>query len=181
MLKRICKGFFICAMLPVFSSAMAAEVATADIISCQSGDKLGRAVLIERPSDQGIKMVKITIKVGGLTPGAHAVHIHEAGVCQPCGAASGHFDPGPFGMTNPDGNHPFHSGDLVNIKVKNNGRGRLETVTTRVTLSPGPLSLFDADGSAFIIHDNADTFCPDGQVSGCAGGSRAACGVIEPM
>ena len=70
MLKRICKGFFICAMLLVFSSAMAAEVATADIISCQSGDKLGRAVLIERPSDQGIKMVKITIKVGGLTGSA---------------------------------------------------------------------------------------------------------------
>jgi Cu/Zn superoxide dismutase len=40
------------------------------------------------------------------------------------------------------------------------------------------LSLFDANGSAFIIHVNPDTYCPAGAVAGCAGGARAACGVI---
>ena len=69
----------------------------------------------------------------------------------------------------------------MNIDVRKNGKGRLKAVTTRITLSPGPLSLFDHDGSAFIIHDFEDTFCPEGVVAGCAGGSRAACGIIEPM
>ena len=55
----------------------------------------------------------------------------------------------------------------------------LRTTTSRVTLSPGPLSVFDLDGSAFIIHVNPDTYCPGGEVAGCAGGARAACAVIE--
>ena len=38
-----------------------------------------------------------------------------------------------------------------------------------------------ADGSAFIVHVNPDTYCPDGAVAGCAGGARAACGVIESL
>ena len=53
-------------------------------------------------------------------------------------------------------------------------------VTSRVSLSDGPLSLFDEDGSAFIIHVQPDSYCPDGVVAGCAGGARAACGVILP-
>ena len=138
-------------------------------------------MLVEQPSDQGVTTVAIKISVEGRSPGPHAVHIHETAACEPCGAAGGHFDPGPFGFSNPDGNHPYHAGDLVNIKVRDNGSGKLRVRTTRVTLSPGPLSLFDADGSAFIIHDFEDTFCPDGAVAGCAGGSRAACGIIEPM
>ncbi len=156
-----------------------AVVATAEIVGCRGEGNLGHAILIEKPSTQGIKVVKVEIRVKGLSSGMHAVHIHETAACEPCGAAGGHFDPGPHGFTSPDGNHPFHSGDLVNIKVKKNGKGRLRAKTTRVTLSPGPLSLFDDDGSAFIIHDLEDTFCPDGEQAGCAGGSRAACGIIR--
>jgi superoxide dismutase, Cu-Zn family len=116
--------------------------------------------------------------VRGLADGKHAVHLHETGACEPCSAAKGHFDPGPHGFTSPDGNHPYHSGDLINLEVSK-GEGVLHTTTSRVTLSPGPLSLFDADGSAFIIHTNSDTYCPEGEAKGCAGGSRDACGVIQ--
>ena len=128
------------------------------------------------------------MKVEGLTPGKHAVHIHENGDCEPCLDAGGHFDPGPNSNTNPDGNHPFHMGDLINIEAKSDGKGKLKTITSRVTLSDGLLSLFDADGSAFIIHDDKDTYCPgnslvpgDGKnpVPGCAGGARFACGIIK--
>jgi Cu-Zn family superoxide dismutase len=101
-------------------------------------------------------------------------------MCEPCGAAGGHFDPGPYGFSNPDGNHPYHSGDLINIEARGRkGRGTVNVTSTRITLSPGPLSIFDADGSAFIIHDNPDTYCPEGAEAGCAGGTRAACGIIE--
>ena len=152
-------------------------MAEAKISGCTASGISGTAKLSERMSEEGVKLVDINLKVKGLSDGKHAVHIHETGACEPCGAAKGHFDPGPHGFSNPDGNHPFHSGDLINIESKN-GTGIMETTTSRITLSPGPLSIFDEDGSAFIIHTNMDTYCPEGIVKGCAGGSRDACGSI---
>jgi Cu-Zn family superoxide dismutase len=179
---RGAKVAFICGMTAACIStelAAAAPVrAFATIEGCDNSAVSGTAELIERPSGEGVKLVDVTIRVKGLKPGKHAVHIHETGTCTPCGAAKGHFDPGPHGFSSPDGNHPFHSGDLINVDVKADGIGYLHTSTTRVTLSPGPLSLFDADGSAIIIHTDPDTYCPQGDVKGCAGGARAACGII---
>ncbi len=152
--------------------------AEATIGGCSDSALSGMAVLKERKSEEGVKLVDIHLKVKGLSDGKHAVHIHETAQCEPCGDAKGHFDPGPHGFTNPDGNHPFHSGDLINIESKN-GTGTMETTTSRITLSPGPLSIFDEDGSAFIIHTNMDTYCPEGIEKGCAGGARDACGIIE--
>ncbi len=152
--------------------------AVADIVACSDPAISGSAVLIEKPSEEGVKEVEITLRVDGLSDGKHAVHIHETASCVPCGSAGGHFDPGLYGFTSPDGNHPYHTGDLINIESKG-GKAILKALSTRITLSPGPLSLFDADGSAFIVHDNSDSYCPDGNVAGCAGGSRAACGTIQ--
>lgn len=174
---------FFCGMMtaciPAALSAAAPVHAVANIEGCDDAAVSGTAEFVERPSSEGVKQVDVTVRVKGLKPGEHAVHIHETGNCTPCSAAKGHFDPGPHGFPAPDGNHPFHSGDLVNIDVKAGGTGYLHTTTTRVTLSPGPLSLFDADGSAIIIHTNPDTYCPQGDVKGCAGGARAACGIIK--
>lgn len=153
--------------------------AIAKFQGCTDGSIVGMARLSERPSAEGVKQVDVALSIAGLPDGTHAVHIHEAGACAPCSAAAGHFDPGPNSNSSPDGNHPFHSGDLVNVKVRK-GLGMLRTTTTRVTLSPGPLSLFDTNGSALIIHVGSDSYCPDGAVAGCAGGARAACAVIEP-
>ncbi len=57
--------------------------------------------------------------------------------------------------------------------------GLMQAVTNRITLSPGPLSIFDSDGSALIVHVDPDTYCPKGEQAGCAGGARAACGIIQ--
>ena len=159
--------------------------ATAIIKSCADEPKfLGVATLREEASEEGIKQVSVVIQITEpnrvLPPGKHAVHIHEFGQCEPsCADAGGHFDPGPFGFSSPDGNHPYHAGDLVNLGISTTGRGFLRTDTSRVTLSPGPLSVFDEDGSAIIVHVDPDTYCPEGEVAGCAGGARAACGIIE--
>ena len=153
--------------------------ASADILGCTDPNIRGTAELREEKTAEGVKEVRVMMKVKGLPAGNHAVHIHETADCVPCGDAGGHFDPGPNGNPSPDGNHPFHSGDLINIKAKKNGNAKLITRTTRVTLSPGPLSLFDTDGSAFIIHVDPDTYCPNGAQAGCAGGARVACGVIK--
>jgi Cu/Zn superoxide dismutase len=52
-----------------------------------------------------------------------------------------------------------------------------------VTLSPGRLSVFDADGSAIIVHTQADTYCDEETElkKGCAGGPREACGILRPV
>jgi Cu-Zn family superoxide dismutase len=173
-------GSAVLAGLFAAAASQAAPVrATAEIVSCNDTKVTGSAKFLEKPSEEGVKQVEVNLRVKGLSPGKHAVHIHETASCTPCGDAKGHFDPGPHGFTSPDGNHPFHLGDLINIEINAGGSGSLHTTTTRVTLSPGPLSLFDADGSALIIHTDPDTYCPEGEAKGCAGGARAACGIIE--
>jgi Cu-Zn family superoxide dismutase len=170
------------ACLSALSLAAAARaqplIAVADIAGCDGAAVHGRLMMMERPSPEGVKVVEARLKIQGLADGAHAVHIHETGACTPCSAANGHFDPGPAGASSPDGNHPFHSGDLVNVHVSG-GVGMMQTTTSRFTLSPGPLSVFDADGSAVIVHVDPDSYCPEGEVKGCAGGARAACGVLR--
>jgi Cu-Zn family superoxide dismutase len=170
------------AMTGLLCAGLAAQAqhrtATAEIRGCTDASITGRAQLSEIPSQEGVKQVLVELTVKGLPDGKHGVHIHETANCTPCAAAGGHFDPGPYGNPSVDANHPFHTGDLVNINV-HGGYGVLLTLTTRVTLSPGPLSIFDKDGSALIIHEKPDTYCPQGDVHDCAGGGRAACGIIE--
>jgi Cu-Zn family superoxide dismutase len=69
-------------------------------------------------------------------------------------------------------------GDIPNLEVGANGTGTLTGVTTRITLSPGPLSIFDDDGTAVIIHGNEDQGITGAPKSGVSGGPRVACGVI---
>jgi Cu-Zn family superoxide dismutase len=141
-------------------------------------DVTGRLELVERTMGTG-KVVDITLTAKGLTPGLHGVHLHAVGKCDPdFTAAGGHFDPGPASNPDPDVNHPFHMGDIPNLQVGADGSGTLKAVTTRVTISDGPLSLFDADGSAVIIHANEDKGVPGETKSGVSGGPRVACGVI---
>ena len=185
-------AFFIATLLTCFSlpGNAAKLTATADIKGCIDPSISGNATLTEEITEEGIKEVSISLKVEGLSDGKHAVHIHETGACEPCGAAKGHHDPGPFGETRPDSatdnvpatdiNHPYHMGDLINIEVKN-GKGSMMHTTNRITLSAGRLSILDADGSAFIIHTNEDTYCDEESdlKKGCAGGARDACGIIR--
>lgn len=169
---------------PVVDSPVG-PIARAELLSCEDGARLGYAEFRERPSAEGIKLVDVILEVSGLSDGRHAVHVHETAACEPCSAAGGHHDPGPSGASAPDApdfNHPFHGGDLLNLEM-HDGAGRLETVTNRFTLSPGRLSVFDADGSSVIIHSGEDTYCDqeDELSPGCAGGARDACGILRPV
>ena len=69
-------------------------------------------------------------------------------------------------------------GDIPNLEANADGMAALKSVTTRVTLSDGPLSLFDADGSAIIVHGNPDQGITGAPKSGVSGGPRVACGVF---
>jgi superoxide dismutase, Cu-Zn family len=69
-------------------------------------------------------------------------------------------------------------GDIPNLDAGPNGQGTLKAVTTRITLSAGPLSIFDDDGAAIIIHGNEDQGITGASKSGVSGGPRVACGVF---
>jgi Cu-Zn family superoxide dismutase len=110
----------------------------------------------------------------------HGFHIHENALCEPPAflSALGHFDPGPFSSSLPvDTNHPFQAGDLPSLEVNAAGVGHLRTTTSRITLSPGPRSVFDANGGSVIVYLNPDQGLPG--VPGASGGPRIACGIIE--
>ena len=153
--------------------------ATADI----AGDGItGTATLAEYQHGDS-RIVHVHLLVSGLKPGMHGDHLHAVGKCETGPpnyvSAGGHFDPGPAGNTDPDANHPFHMGDLPNLNVGADGKGELDATTTRVTISEGPLSLLDADGSAIIIHGNPDQGITGEPKSGVSGGPRVACGAIK--
>jgi Cu-Zn family superoxide dismutase len=120
--------------------------------------------------------LRVLLEVQSLPPGTKAVHVHGVGRCEPPAftSAGDHFNPlsRQHGALNPAG---AHAGDLPNITVAPDGRGRLESTTELMTLLGGPTSVFDADGSALVVHAAPDDFKTD--PTGNAG-ARLACGVI---
>lgn len=120
--------------------------------------------------------VHVNVHVNGLAAGLHGIHIHAVGSCSPTfAAAGGHYNPlaHQHGLENPSGPH---AGDLPNLSVNGAGVGHLDASTDRVTLSEGGATLFDADGSAFIIHANPDDQVTDAGNGGS--GARIACAVV---
>ncbi|MEL7039230.1 MAG: superoxide dismutase family protein [Cyanobacteria bacterium J06592_8] len=154
-------------------------VAVAEIKGAPDSQVSGTVTLIENESSEILPTVEVQAEINGLPPNTkHGFHIHQTAKCEPdFGAAGGHFDPGPFGETNPDANHPFHMGDLPNLVADAEGKAVLTHRTSRVTLSSGPLNLFDEDGSAFIVHVDEDQGTTG--LKGGAGGGRLGCGIIE--
>jgi superoxide dismutase, Cu-Zn family len=146
----------------------------------------GEVTFVQLKVNWPVPGVQIEARINGptgrLTPGPHGMHIHErgqGGCAPPYTGAGGHFDPGPAANPDPDVNHPFHMGDLPNLVVDKGGTGVLEATTSRVTLSPGPLSVFDDDGSSIIVHEKADQGATGPARSGVSGGPRIACGMIK--
>jgi Cu-Zn family superoxide dismutase len=146
----------------------------------------GEAEIFEK--FEGRVRIKLTVKGSPdskLTPGLHGIHIHEVGSCEPFASAKGHYDGNVDAGVNPEAsvisglaNHPYHLGDLQNLYVDESRKGTLYTITSRVTLSDGLNTLFDKDGSAFIIHELQDKYLPDPPTKDAPGGPRIACGVI---
>lgn len=139
-------------------------------MSGADGAQMGRVVLTEGPNG-----VLISADVNGLSPGPHGFHIHGVGACTPdFSAAGGHFNPSGegHGLMHAEG---AHAGDLPNLHAGADGVARADYFTVKITLAAdADTSIFDADGSAIIIHAKPDSYGADP-----AAGDRVACGVIE--
>jgi Cu-Zn family superoxide dismutase len=139
------------------------------------GRVVGQVDLRDTPLDA--TLLRVTLTGGALDPGTHGFHVHETGRCDPdFGAAGGHYDPRghDHGILSADGKH---AGDLPNVHIERTARTEFEILAHGLTTRPGVEgSLFDDDGSAFVIHADADDY--RSQPSGAAG-DRVACGVIR--
>jgi superoxide dismutase, Cu-Zn family len=148
------------------------------------GNKTAKAIILDRDGVP-IGMAKLTqskkrglqvaVAVRGLTRGERGVHLHLVGRCEgPAFASAGlHWNPDSraHGLSNPDGSH---HGDLPNLLVKRNGKGKLRYDIADAQLK-GKGGLMDDDGAAIVIHAKSDDQRTD--PSGNSG-DRIACGVL---
>lgn len=127
-------------------------------------------------TDEGNGKVRFELTVNNLTPGEHAVHLHENGDCsaEDASSAGGHWNPTmkPHGKRG-DGTS-YHKGDVGNMTVGNDGKGTMNLSVDGWSIG-GPDST-NVVGKSVIIHEKADDFTS--QPSGNAGG-RVSCGVIK--
>jgi Cu-Zn family superoxide dismutase len=145
--------------------------AVADVIGL-TGVKLGSAEF-----GQTSRGVLIELDLHGLTPGAHAVHIHGAGVCEP---SRQFYSAGPHLSFEPRAHGYFakggpHEGDLPNQFAASDGTLHASMITNAFTLGNGERSIFGRTGASIILGARSDDYLS--QPSGNSGG-RIACGVI---
>ena len=156
---------------PLAASAYAVD-ATAEVRD-RSGSVLGTVELTATPS--GTMLIVAMLR--NVPEGTHGIHIHETGDCSAddFSSAGGHLTGGrEHGLMVEGGPH---SGDLPNAHVTADGLLGVEVFNPYLTLSgDGEAAIFDADGSAFIVHADPDDY--ETQPSGNAG-DRIACGVFR--
>jgi Cu-Zn family superoxide dismutase len=159
-----------CATNGTASGGSSAASATA-MLTDAGGASKGTASVSQ--SAEGLRLV---VEASGLSQGAHGLHLHMTGRCDPPDftSAGSHWNPGGkmHGRDNPAG---LHLGDLPNLLVGTDGRGRLEVTIPGATLTGGAMPLLDADGAALVVHVGPDDYKTD--PSGNSGG-RIACGVL---
>ncbi len=170
-----------------------AEAATADLSPSEwsdltvnfvnsSGVEVGTAVLTD-----ALGGVLMRIEAKGLTPGWHGIHFHMVGDCSDGSdgfkLSGAHINPDnvEHGVLNPNG---AHRSDLPNLYAAPDGTATAEFFRAGLNLNPsehgaavnGPYPLLDDDGSALVIHANADDLTT--QPIGGAG-DRVACAAIR--
>jgi superoxide dismutase, Cu-Zn family len=162
------------ALLLIVTAAWAKGGKTpAKVVNLQNGQGKGVGTATLQQSAAG---VAIKLNVHDLTPGDHAIHVHQTAKCEgpDFKSAGGHFNPDNkhHGLENPEGPH---AGDIPNFVVDVKGKSKATVLAKGVTLGDGANSVFTGGGTALVIHAKADDNKTD--PSGNSG-DRIACGVI---
>lgn len=120
--------------------------------------------------------VSLSVALAGFDPGTRGIHLHTTGSCQAPGftSAGGHLNPqgNQHGTENPQG---AHLGDLPNVTIGATGGGTV-SATLRGARADVLSAIFDADGTAIVVHAGADDYRTDPTGNS---GDRVACGVFS--
>jgi Cu-Zn family superoxide dismutase len=145
------------------------ETATATLESRSDSKVTGKATFNEK---NGRVLMKVVVE--GLTPGKHAIHLHENGDCSAPDATSagGHWNP-TSELHGQWAHGSFHHGDIGNLVANAQGKAEIHFATDKWTIGDGTAT--DVVGHSIIVHAKEDDFTT--QPTGNAGG-RLACGVI---
>ncbi len=146
--------------------------ATAVIKGTTPGSQVSGRVTFQ-DSPEGLK---VKAEVDHVSPGKHGFHIHEFGSCADEGkAAGGHFNPDKVshGLLAKDGFSHAHAGDLGNIEVALDGKGKLDTTIPHLSLAGGKYGIA---GKSVVLHEKEDDLTT--QPAGNAG-ARIGCGTVE--
>jgi Cu-Zn family superoxide dismutase len=162
----------VCLVSIAAPSAAAPKPRAVAKLATLAGARIGQVDFAQ--TDHG---VLVTFDLRSLPPGAHAVHIHTSGNCDPktkFTSAGPHFAPEPklHGFMAKGGPHP---GDLPNQFAAADGTLHASTLSTQFALGNGKKSIFDRDGASLIVHARGDDYAS--QPAGNSG-DRIACGVI---
>ncbi|MDP4675103.1 MAG: superoxide dismutase family protein [Flavobacteriaceae bacterium] len=122
--------------------------------------------------------VVMNIELSGLTPGIHAVHLHETADCSaPDGTSTGgHWNPtfenhGAWGDA-----AGFHRGDIGNLTADESGNARL-TFETNLWCIDCEDPIKNIIGKAVIVHQGTDDLVT--QPTGNAGARVSCTGIIK--
>jgi superoxide dismutase, Cu-Zn family len=123
--------------------------------------------------------VLVVLDVDAAPPGNKGVHVHEKADCSdiPGKSMGGHFNPQMADHALPSEEPTHHLGDLGNIVIRSDGKGRLQIKVPGANLQPNSPTSFL--GRSIVVHEGSDV----GKAEQPAGGSGtpAACGVIEQV
>lgn len=114
----------------------------------------------------------VTVNAEGIPEGVHGIHVHLVGACDgPDFESAGEHIAGgdEHGVMTDTGPHP---GDLPNLVVGSDGVVAMDAFAPALTME----MVFDDDGSAVIIHADADDYTTQ---PGGNSGDRIACAMIE--
>lgn len=167
----------------IFVSILALAACTTAGERMTVGDRASARLVDPTGADRGTATIsgsgsnlRVEVSAKGMSPGLHALHVHQFGRCDAPGfeSAGEHWNPTgrQHGRDNPAG---AHAGDIPNIMIGSDGTGRA-SFDLAGRFSGGADALLDGDGAALIIHAGADDYRTD--PSGNSGG-RIACGVLS--
>ncbi|WP_445385354.1 superoxide dismutase family protein [Robiginitalea sp. IMCC44478] len=123
-------------------------------------------------------MVSMSATFSGLTPGEHAIHIHEKADCSAADGTStgGHWNPTaePHGKWGDEGG--YHKGDIGNFTADADGNATVSFETDQWCIGCEDPNK-NIVGKAVIVHQGVDDFVS--QPSGAAGARISCTGIIE--
>jgi Cu-Zn family superoxide dismutase len=157
---------------PATNKAKTDERAEAELKSAD-GEEIEGEVEFHATADG----VRIVAEIEDAPPGKHGIHVHEKDDCSNIEEKSmgGHFAPEGYMHALPSESEKRHLGDLGNVEIDENGKGRLEITIKGANLRPGDkMSLL---GRAVVVHGGEDSGRSN-QPSGDSG-APIACGPVH--